>query len=102
MSVDTLLAHLDGVRQVGAGRWMAKCPGHTDKHPSLSIRELADGMVLIHDFGGCGAMDVIAAAGLDPHELFPPKPLHSGPVRQPVFKADVFDIIRREVVVAWI
>jgi hypothetical protein len=100
--IDLLLGKLDGVRQCGAGRWMARCPSHEDRHASLSIRELDNGTVLVNDFAGCGAVDVCAALGLDLAELFPPKPLHSGPVRQSVFKSDVFDLIRAEVGVVWL
>jgi DNA primase len=40
--------------------WMAKCPAHDDKNPSLSIRD-ADGKVLLHCHAGCGQREVIAA-----------------------------------------
>lgn len=69
--IDQVLPRLEGVREVGTGRWMAKCPEHDDRSPSLSIRELNDGRVLIHDFGGCSAADVLAAVGLSLADLFP-------------------------------
>lgn len=37
------------------------CPTHDDQHPSLSIRELADGRVLPHCFAGCSQSAIIAA-----------------------------------------
>ena len=40
--------------------WMAKCPAHGERTPSLSIRE-ANGKVLIHCFGGCSQTAVIDA-----------------------------------------
>ena len=45
MSADVLLSILEGVKRTGPGRWMARCPAHGDKSPSLSIRELDDGRV---------------------------------------------------------
>lgn len=66
-----LLARLDGVRECGPGRWMARCPAHDDRTPSLSIRETEDGRVLIHDFGGCGPEAVVSAVGLTLGDLFP-------------------------------
>lgn len=83
MSAAQLLDRLDGVRQTAQGRWIAKCPAHQDRSPSLSVRELDDGRVLVHDFGGCGALDVLSAVGLDWNALFsektpgPSQPSHS-------------------------
>jgi hypothetical protein len=72
---EKILDRLQGVRQSGAGRWIALCPAHEDRSPSLSIREKADdGRVLVHCFGGCPAADVLAAIGLSFAELFS-KPL---------------------------
>jgi hypothetical protein len=39
-------------RSTGKDRWMALCPAHDDRNPSLSIRALPD-KVLIHCFAGC-------------------------------------------------
>lgn len=72
MRVDALLTRLDRVRQSGPGRWVACCPAHEDKSPSLSIRELADGRVLLHDFAGCDVGEIVAAIGLELSDLFPP------------------------------
>ncbi len=71
--VDLLLARLDGVKQAGPGKWQATCPAHDDRSPSLSIRETDDGTVLIHCWAGCGAAEIVAAAGLGLSDLFPPK-----------------------------
>ena len=67
-----LLDRLDRVKQTAPGRWIARCPAHADKSPSLSIRELDDGRVLVNCFGGCGAIDVLESLGLDWSALFPP------------------------------
>ena len=71
MTVETLLARLDGVKRTGEGRWVARCPAHEDRSPSLSVRELPDGRLLVHDFGGCSTLDVLAAIGLSLQDLFP-------------------------------
>lgn len=70
---ETMLARLEGIRSFGPSRWMARCPSHTDRTASLSIRECDDGRVLINCFGGCGAADVVAAVGLELSDLFPPR-----------------------------
>lgn len=53
---------------------MARCPGHEDRSPSLSIRELDDGALLLHCFAGCQASDVLAAVGLEFRDLYPNMP----------------------------
>jgi hypothetical protein len=103
MSADDLLSRLEGVLRTGADRWMAKCPSHEDKRASLSIRETGDGTVLINCFAGCGAADVVASVGLEFDALFPPKPLeHARALPRPVFREDVFDLIRFEATVIWL
>lgn len=71
MSAESLLERLQGVRKTGAGRWMARCPAHEDRGPSLSVRD-KDGVVLIHCFRGCSAPEVAQAAGIELSSLFPP------------------------------
>lgn len=74
MSAQVLLSRLEKVKKMAQpGKWVARCPAHTDKTPSLSIRELDDGTVLIHDFGGCSVHEVLGAVGMDVADLFPPK-----------------------------
>ena len=73
---------LDGVRPTGQGRWMAKCPAHDDKSPSLSIRETSDGALLVHCFSGCNTSDVMAALGLSLSDLFDNPPWERGPNRR--------------------
>jgi hypothetical protein len=77
-----ILDRVAAVKQTGAGRWIARCPAHEDKSPSLSIREMDDGRVLLHCFAGCAVGDVLAAVGLQFSDLFD-KPLahHWRPLR---------------------
>lgn len=90
MSASKLLQTLDKVKQTGPGRWLACCPAHEDKSPSLSIRELDDGRVLIHDFAGCSVNQVLGAVGLDFDALYPEKPIeHGKPEKRPFPVADI-------------
>ena len=59
MSAETLLSRLDKVRKMGPDRWMACCPSHSDTRPSLSIRELPDGRVLVHCWTGCDVENIL-------------------------------------------
>jgi len=69
--VREVLARLDGVRQTGPDRWVALCPAHDDRRPSLSLREGRDGRVLLHCFAGCGGLAVLDALGLEWRDLYP-------------------------------
>jgi hypothetical protein len=68
--IDRLLAAFPGARRSGAG-WMVRCPNHEDREASLSIRDGADGRVLLNCFAGCPNLDILTAVGLDWSALFP-------------------------------
>ena len=55
---------------MGNRRWMALCPAHDDRSPSLSIAQEGD-KVLVHCFAGCEADDVLAAVDLAWRDLYP-------------------------------
>ena len=100
MIADTLLSCLDGVRQTGADRWLALCPAHDDKRPSLSIREIDD-RVLVHCWAGCPVEHVIGAVGLNFDALYPVRTTHRGkPDRRPFPAADVLRAVEYEVLIA--
>ena len=63
-----------GARRTGTGRWMAKCPAHPDRSPSLSIAAGRDGKVLVRCFAGCELSAVLQSAGLTIDNLFPGPP----------------------------
>lgn len=79
-AVDRLLERLHKVRQTGSHTWVACCPAHDDKSPSLSIKQ-ADDRCLVNCFAGCGVHEVLAAVDLRMSDLFD-KPLahHRDPV----------------------
>ena len=68
-AVGRLLDRLSGVRPTGTGRWIARCPAHEDRSPSLSIRDIDD-RVLVHCFAGCRVGDVLSAVGLALADLY--------------------------------
>jgi len=47
--------------RMAGGSWMARCPAHADRSPSLSICESNTGKVLVRCHAGCDQRDVIAA-----------------------------------------
>lgn len=96
MAVDVLLSRLSKVKQTGRDKWIACCPAHDDKNPSLTIRELDDGRILIHCFGGCGACDVVESLGLAMTDLFPERLGEFKHITHPFSAADALRALRRE------
>ena len=58
MNAESIARALGG-RKAGVG-WMARCPVHDDRKPSLSIRHGEDGKVLVRCHAGCEQAQVIA------------------------------------------
>jgi hypothetical protein len=67
-----LLSRLTHVRKRSANQWSARCPAHDDKGPSLSIKELPDGRVLL-----------LGAISLDFGSLFPDTTDFQSSLRKP-------------------
>lgn len=59
MTAEAIAKALGG-RKAGT-TWMARCPAHDDREPSLSIADARDGKVLVRCHAGCDQRDVIAA-----------------------------------------
>jgi hypothetical protein len=70
-ALELLLSRLDGVRQCGSD-YVAKCPAHDDRSPSLTVAETPDGRILLHCFAGCEALAVLEACGLSWADVMPP------------------------------
>ena len=65
------LSRLQGVRAGSGGRYVALCPAHDDRSPSLSIASGRDGRVLIKCHAGCRPDEVLSALNLSWSDLFP-------------------------------
>ena len=75
--IDLIIARLKNkgyrVKYTGKNSYMAQCPCHEDKEPSLAVSEGEDGRVLLKCFAGCNTEDIVARLGLTMADLFPPK-----------------------------
>lgn len=71
MDVTDLVARFAGAKATGPDRWIARCPAHSDRSPSMTIRGLPDGRVLLHCFAGCDTEAILDAVGLTFSDLFP-------------------------------
>jgi hypothetical protein len=69
---ELVLSKLPDAKRNGSG-YSAKCPGHDDRHASLSIGEGADGRVLLHCHAGCESSVIVSALGLSMKDLMPPR-----------------------------
>jgi putative DNA primase/helicase len=63
-------------RQLSHVKWrddtfMARCPAHEDRTPSLSGKAGDDGRVLLHCLAGCRTADVLSEIGLSFRDLYP-------------------------------
>lgn len=70
--IGAILPRLDSVKNLGNGKYLARCPAHSDGRPSLSLREDRSGKVLAHCFAECETADIVAAIGLTLVDLYPP------------------------------
>jgi len=76
LTADTIGRALDGRRS--GGGWVARCPAHDDRTPSLSIQDALDGRVLVYCHAGCEQAHVINA--LRQRRLWPSNDRHQANV----------------------
>jgi len=97
MIADKILPLLEKVKKKSDNSWIACCPAHEDRSPSLAIREVDD-RVLIHCFAGCDVGEVVSAIGLNILDLFPPRTSSSKPLSKPFPATDILHCLNREVI----
>ena len=99
-NIDTLLSRVHRLKKTGDSKWLACCPAHDDKTPSLAIK-LADERILIHCFAGCDVSAIVSTLGLKLSDLMPESKRHSRPDnKRPKFnKYELFDRIVEESVI---
>jgi hypothetical protein len=68
--IETIIGQLEKVRKSGKG-YIACCPAHNDRRPSLSISEGDDGRILLYCFAGCTVQNICKALGIEVKDLFP-------------------------------
>src|SRR5688500_14797757 len=74
MNAAEFLTRLEKVKRTAEGEWVACCPAHEDRSPSLAVKEAQDGRILIHCFAGCSFEAVCGASGVGMADLFPERP----------------------------
>ena len=103
--VDAVLSRLEKVKRTAPDKWIALCPAHDDRRPSLSIREADDGKVLLRCWSGCGAAEIVSVLGLSLAALFPGDRRSladhgTSPMRRPFNWQDALKGVAHEITVA--
>ena len=102
MSAEKLITRLERVKSTGQRKWLAICPGHADRSPSLSIKETPDGRVLIYCFAGCGAASILDSVGLRFEDLYAPQGEHRLPrISRPWSPSDILQAAAFEILIAY-
>lgn len=96
MDVNDLVARLEKAKRTSRDSWIACCPAHKDRSPSLTVRGLPDGRILLHCFAGCEPLSVLDSLGLEMQDLFPESLGNLSGVRPPFSANDVLRALRRE------
>jgi len=70
MKLQQLLTNLQKVRRTGKDTWVACCPAHGDKNPSMTVTA-SPSTILVHCFAGCGIEEILGAVGMCVSDLYP-------------------------------
>jgi len=102
-SLDTILNQLDKVKAYGGNKWLACCPAHNDKHPSLKVTLTDDGKILIKCWAGCEITAIVTALGLELQDLFPDKVNYAKGKKPPKFnRIELFERLVFEALILYV
>ncbi len=96
-----LIERLDKVKSRGNNKWLACCPAHQDRSPSLAIKHVDD-KILLHCFAGCSVQEVVESIGLTLADLMPDQPLNKNTPRPKFNKFELFDKLRFEATILYV
>jgi hypothetical protein len=99
--IDEILSRLSKVKRSGKGNWLACCPAHEDKNPSMTLHAADDGRILVKCWAGCSFEEIVGAVGLGWEPWFPPKTEQDrvAAVRRPFPAGDVLEALAFEAMV---
>ncbi|NOR71252.1 MAG: DNA primase [Methylomarinum sp.] len=101
--INNVLSRLDRVKRTGEGKWLAPCPAHNDKSPSLAIKEADNGNILIHCFAGCSVHEIVESINLTLADLMPDNPTFKKGSKPPKFnKYELFDRVLFESLILYL
>ena len=103
--LDTFLSRLQKVRKTGKDSWLACCPHHGDKNPSMTVSVGSNGIVLCHCHShGCGIDQIAESVGMEVKDLMPENPLYhrARPLKAPVNPRDALFAVKDDLTSALI
>ena len=100
--LQNLLNQLHKVQSRGRDYYVACCPAHADKNPSLAVK-LDGEKILIKCWSGCDAQSILNAVGLDFEDVFPDREIYrqSGSERPTLSSSDALRIVKNEARIIW-
>lgn len=99
MNLDNILNKLTKVKRTGNDQFMACCPAHDDRTPSLAIKDAGDGKIIFNCLAGCAKENILGALGLGWEDIMPPKqPVQHSykPTQQKIYATDALKAIQLE------
>jgi hypothetical protein len=90
------LAEMVQARPTGRGRWTARCPSHSDRNPSLSIRQGTRGVLVRCWSQNCSVESIANALGLRVVDLFNGWPLTPEKAAQAALESAALEQWRRQ------
>jgi hypothetical protein len=102
--IEEILSKLEKVKRTGRNNWLACCPAHDDRNPSLTIHAADDGRILVRCFAECSFEEIVGAVGLGWEPWFPPKQPDDfkRAVRRPYPAADVLEALTDEALIVMV
>lgn len=68
--IENFLSRLEKVKQVGQGQWVACCPVHDDKNPSMSVSEKNETFVVHCHSCKAGGTEIMESVGLTANDFY--------------------------------
>lgn len=99
--MEKLLSRLDRVKKGSkSGSYIACCPAHDDRSPSLILSYGNNGGIVIHCFAGCSVQEIMAAVDMKMSDLFPRRDTHHcKSERRPFPATDILRVIAFEALI---
>lgn len=97
--IDLLLSRLKKVKSTRRDSWVACCPSHDDKNPSMGIKLASDGRILMYCRAGCSTESILDSIGLEFSDLFPERIGEEQmlkPIREHFSPRDLLYLIQQE------